>query len=107
MKVVLHKISVLTLAALIGLSVATPADARWYDGHGWHGGHAPRGWVWDPRLHYYVAGPGVVVGPPVAVMAPPVAPAVVIAQPAPPPLIVERPVYAAPAPGLSLGINIR
>jgi hypothetical protein len=102
----------LLLAALVvtvGMAVATPAQARWYDGRHWHGGHAWAGYHWNPRLGYYV------YGAPVAVMAPP--PTAYAYAPPPPPVIVTQPApvyyqpapaYYAPAPvGLSLGVHIR
>ena len=106
MKINLQKILALGLIALVGLSISSPAQARWYDGHYYHHGHPPGGWVWDPRLHYYVYGAPVVMAPPPG--------AVVIAQPAPVVVAPPQPVYVAPAPayvapapvGINLGVHI-
>jgi len=99
MKITGKKILALALLGAIGLSISTPAEARWYDGHGWHRGHAPVGWVFDPRLHYYVYAPV-----PVAV----VPPGAVVVQPAaPPPQVVyaPAPVYAEPPVGVNLVVH--
>ncbi len=116
MKNALQKFFALAFIALVGLSVATPAQARWYDGHHYHHGHAPHGWVWDPRLGYYVAAPGYIVTQPGVVVA---QPGYVVAQPQPAPVIVEQapppavyvqpaPTYVEPAPvGVNLGVHIR
>lgn len=115
MKLTVKSLALFGLAAVLGVTAAaTPAQARWYDGHEWHRGHAPRGWVWDARHGYYIAAPAVVVaqpppgmvivqqpGQPVVVQQQPQA--VIVQQPAP--VIVEQP--APPPVGLNLGVHIR
>jgi len=111
MKITRKKILILTLTAFIGLSVASPARADWYDGRHRHHGHVPRGWVYDARLRYFVYAPAYVVVPPQPgiMLAQPAPTQVVVVGPAPPSQVVyERaPIYLGPQPPIGLNLALR